>query len=53
VQRVALIWLNPLRTRARQHGVMNTPRSQVHAASPDLEIEAPVCYFNQEEFPLG
>ena len=24
-----------------------------HAASPDLEIEAPVCYFNQEEFPLG
>jgi hypothetical protein len=24
-----------------------------HAASPDLEIEAPVCYFNQERFALG
>ena len=24
-----------------------------HAASPDLEIEAPVCYFNQESFALG
>ena len=23
------------------------------AASPDLELEAPVCYFNQEAFPLG
>ena len=24
-----------------------------HAASPDLEIETPVCYFNAEPFPLG
>jgi hypothetical protein len=24
-----------------------------HAASPDLEIEAPVCYFNAEAFALG
>ena len=24
-----------------------------HAASPDLEIETPVCYFNQEGFALG
>jgi hypothetical protein len=24
-----------------------------HAASPDLESEAPVCYFNQERFALG
>jgi hypothetical protein len=24
-----------------------------HAASPDLELEAPVCYFNQEGFALG
>lgn len=23
------------------------------AASPDLELEAPLCYFNQEEFGLG
>jgi hypothetical protein len=23
------------------------------AASPDLELEAPVCYFNDEAFPLG
>lgn len=23
------------------------------AASPDLELEAPVCYFNEEVFPLG
>jgi hypothetical protein len=24
-----------------------------HAASPDLEIEAPACYFNGEPFALG
>jgi len=24
-----------------------------HAASPDLELEAPVCYFNEEAFQLG
>jgi hypothetical protein len=24
-----------------------------HAASPDLELEAPVCYFNEEGFALG
>lgn len=23
------------------------------AASPDLELEAPVCYFNDEAFPLA
>jgi hypothetical protein len=23
-----------------------------HEASPDLELEAPVCYFNDEAFPL-
>lgn len=23
------------------------------AASPDLEFEAPVCYFNGEAFPIG
>ena len=32
---------------------MTTQPTQTEGKATDLELEAPVCYFNQEAFPLG
>lgn len=36
----------------RNSPIIDESEYDEHAASPDLELEAPVCYFNDEAFPL-